>query len=68
MENVKDFSNIWRALVIVGSIAAAVYAVDNRYVTDAAFSAFKEGTITALISRLDRIESKLDSVIAEQRR
>ena len=68
MENDKHFSNVWRALFIVGSIAAAVYAVDNRYVTDVAFSAFKDGTISALIARLDRIESKLDSVIAEQHR
>lgn len=68
MENVKDFGNVWRALVIVGSIVAAAFAVDARYVTDTVFSEFKEGTVTSLIARLDRIESKLDAVIAENKK
>lgn len=68
MENDKNFSGVWKALIVVGTIVGAAFAVDSRYVTGAAFDAFKEGTITALISRLDRIESKLDSVIAAKHR
>lgn len=68
METIKDFSNIWRSLVIVGSIVAAAYAVDSRYVSETVFTEFKEGTVRALIARLDRIESKLDAVINEEQK
>lgn len=68
MESVKEFGIVWKVMFIIASVVAAAWAVDNRYVTDAAFTAFKEGTITALISRLDRIESKLDTVISERKK
>lgn len=66
MENDKHIGAVWKALLMVGTIAAAVFAVDARYVTDTVFTEFKEGTVASLISRLDRIESKLDAVIAGQ--
>lgn len=68
MGNVKDFGSVWKALVVIGSIVAAAFAVDTRYVTSNAFMEFKEGTITSLIARLDRIESKLDAVIASEKK
>ena len=67
MESVKEFNAVWKALLIVGTIAAAVFAADNRYVTSTQFTEFKDGGIAALIARLDRIESKLDAAIAEKK-
>lgn len=68
MENDKHFHLVWKALLIVGSIVAAVFAVDARYVTDTVFTEFKEGTVASISARLDRIESKLDALLAEQRK
>lgn len=67
MENTKEFHNVWKALLIVGSIVAAVFAVDARYVTDSVFTEFKEGTVASISARLDRIESKLDAILAKQK-
>ncbi len=61
-------NNFWKGLFVVGTIVAAVWAVDARYVTDTVFSEFKEGTVASLIARLDRIESKLDAVIAAEQK
>ena len=68
MESIKEFGAVWRALLMVGTIVAAVFAVDARYVTDAVFTEFREGTISALTTRLDRIESKLDAAISEKKK
>lgn len=68
MANVKGFGHVWKALVVVGSVVAAAFAVDTRYVTQIIFDEFKEGTIASISARLDRIESKLDAVIAENRK
>ena len=66
MESVKEMNAVWKALFMVGTIAAAVFAADNRYVTSTVFTEFKDGSIGALIARLDRIEAKLDAAIAKQ--
>lgn len=68
MESIKEASAVWKALFMVGTIAGAVYAVDARYVTDSVFSEFKDGSVAALIARLDRIELKLDAVIADKQK
>ena len=68
MENDKSFSAVWKALLIVGGIVTAAWAVDSRYVAETVFSEFKEGTVASISARLDRIESKLDAILAEKRR
>lgn len=51
---------VWKTLFLVGSIVAAGWAVDGRYVTGTVFTAFKEGTIAAIFERLDKIDAKAD--------
>lgn len=64
----KNFHAVWKSLIVVGTIVAAAWAVDARYVTDEVFTTFKESTIASISARLDRIESKLDAVLAENRK
>jgi hypothetical protein len=68
MEREINFNSFWKALFIVGSIVTAAFAVDTRYVTDSVFTEFKEGTIASISARLDRIESKLDALLADKQR
>lgn len=68
MESIKDISVIWKALFLVGSIVTAAWAVDARYVTETVFEEFKEGNVASISARLDRIESKLDALLAEKRK
>ena len=51
---------VWKTLFLVGSVVAAGWAVDGRYVTSAVFATFKEGTIAAIFERLDKIDAKAD--------
>lgn len=66
--NIKDFTSVWKALLVIATIVAAVFAVDTRYVSDTVFIEFKEGTVASISGRLDRIETKLDALLAEKRK
>lgn len=54
-------------LVSVATLVGTLIVLGNQFVTQAAFSEFKEGTIAAVIARLDRIEGKLDQIMQKGR-
>ncbi len=53
---------VWKTLFLIGSIVAAGWAVDSRYVQVGVFSTFKEGTIAAIFERLDKLDAKADRI------
>lgn len=67
MKSGKHLGAVWKALLMVAGIVTAVWAVDARYVRDTVFDEFKEGTVSSIMSRLDRIEGKLDDLIQKKR-
>ena len=60
--------------IVIGTIAGivtivgTVLAVSMNYISKAQFTEFKEGTIVSVEKRMDRMDSKLDTIIEEQRR
>lgn len=56
----KKIHIFWKIAGVIGSVVAAAFAVDNRYVTEKVFDTFKEGTIGAIFERLDKIDAKAD--------
>jgi hypothetical protein len=53
---------VWKTLFLIGSVVAAGWAVDGRYVSNTVFATFKEGTIAAIFERLDKLDSKADRI------
>lgn len=52
-------------LAVLGGFLATYIAVSSQFVRADAFQEFKEGTINQIISRLDKIDRKLDRLIEE---
>lgn len=52
-----------RTMGIMVTILVSIMGLAAGYVTKDAFNEFKEGTISAIISRLVRIETKQDRIL-----
>lgn len=52
----RSYKYVWGALVIVGSIVAAAWAVSDRFVNRLEYT----GSMVVIEKRLDRIEGKID--------
>lgn len=55
--------NYVRTIGIIVAILFSLMSFASSYVSKDAFIEFKEGTISAIMTRLERIESKQDQVI-----
>lgn len=55
--------NYVRTIAFIIAIVISIMSLASSYVSKDAFLEFKEGTITAIMARLDRIERKQDTLI-----
>lgn len=55
-----------QAIVLLGGLLGMYITVSSQFVRADTFSEFKEGTVQEILKRLDKIDSKLDKIIAER--
>ena len=62
----KMVGPLLQTLALVMGLLGTYITISSQFVRAETFQEFKEGTVREIMKRLDRIDSKLDKLIAER--